>query len=330
MTVDTWSSADGTDPLGNAQVATYDSSSWDGALPGLEDFDASKASIPRVSIDHNEAKYVDSLTGEETPELDVIILGMVTQRILWPKVMGDSDSPLCKSRDGRTGYPLLEPNGKENLIYPFELTPFDSASMGTDENHNHTLECAVCPLKEWVGKGKGSTPPACSEQFTFVITQPDGTGQSLFTVQKTGMQPARRYITDFVRSRKPMFICRTVLTLRQERKGGPRGNVYCVPEFRKGEAVDPRMFGELAEQFRDAKEFITTPPQNGNGADGDGSAEAAMTSSTVATNVAKGVQPAATAPLAKPPARTTPAARPAAATPTEAFIPPGDEEELPF
>lgn len=326
MTVDTWGSGD-TDPLSGAQVATFDPEQFGGVIPGLEDFDTSRAAIPRISIDHPGGLFVDSLTGEETPELNLIILGMVTQRILWPKTMGDSDSPLCKSREGRTGYPLLEPNGKKGLIFPFEATPFDPNGMATDENGNHCIECAACPLKEWEGRGKGSTPPACSEQFTFVVTQPDGTGQSLFTVQKTGMAPAKRYMTDFVRSKRPMFVNVTNISLLMKKDG--KGPQYCVPQFKKGEATDPHGWASFAEYFREAREFITEPPRNGNGADGDGSAEAAMTSSTVATaatRAATAAPAAAPATLARPP-RSAPTQ--AVAAPAQTFVP-AAEEDLPF
>lgn len=316
MTVDTW----GSDPLAGAEVVTYDPDQFDGVIPGLEDFDASRAAIPRISIDHPNGVFVDSLTGEEAPELSLIILGMVTQRILWPKTMGESDSPLCKSRNAKTGYPLLEPNGKKGLIFPFEATPFDPNSMETDENGNFCLECAVCPLKEWDGKGKGSTPPPCSEQFTFVVVQTDGTGQSLFTVQKTGMTPAKRYITDFVRAKRPMFVNVTNISLIAKKDG--KGPQYCIPKFTKGPPVDNRMYHDFAEYFREARAFITEPPRDGNGADGDGSADAAMTSSTVATAATRA------AGQDRPPMARPPRTAPAAAVPAPAVVP--DKDELPF
>jgi hypothetical protein len=305
-------------------VAAYDPDAVGGAIPGLEGFDPSRVAVPRWGINHADGTFVDSLTNAEVAELDVVILGMINQRILWPKVMGESDSPLCKSRDAVHGYPLLVPNGKEGLTFPFDESSFSPDDMQADSGGNRVLECASCSLKDW-GAGRGN-PPWCSEQFTFVVADPLGGSQALFTVQRTGIAPAKRYITDFIRAREPMFLYHTQIKLRQERKGGPRGTPYCIPEFYKGAKTAPDGWDTFANAFRSIREFVTAPPRDGNGADGDGSAEAAATSSTATgQNPHPTVAPSAiaqqAATLKKPPAK-------AAASST--FVPPAGDDDLPF
>lgn len=307
-------------------VATYDPDMYGGAIPGLEGFDPSKVAVPRWNIDHDKGVFVDSLVKEERSTLSVVILGLQIQRIVWPEKMGDSDSPLCKSRDGAIGYPLLEPNGPKGLVFPWEQSPFTPDSLGRDANNNSILPCMSCTLKDWNGKGKDADPPKCSEQYTFILCAEDGGEQALFTCQKTGIKPAKQYITNFIRSKKPMFSVHTTITLLQQRAAG--GRTYCTPEFRKGDFTDQMMWGEYAETYRQIQEFLVQPPRNGNTADGDGSETAAATAST-AVGLTPGVpaSPAATREMEKPRAIIRP---PVTAKPAETFTPPVSDDDLPF
>lgn len=304
-------------------IAPYDPDIYGSAIPGLEGFDPSKVAVPRWNINHDKGVFVDSLTKEERETLDVVMLGLQIQRIVWAEKMGDSDSPLCKSRDGLTGYPLLEPNGPKNLVFPWGESPFTADNLETDVNGNSTLPCAVCTLKDWKGKGKDADPPRCNEQYTFILCDKFGVEQALFTVQKTGIKSAKQYITNFIRAKKPMFTVNTTISLLEVRSGG---RTYCVPEYRKGEPTEQDMWEDYANTARQIKEFLVLPPASGNTATGDGSGSAAASAST-AVGLTPGVpaSPAATREIKKPPVRVA-----AAPAKVEPFIPADDNDDLPF
>src|SRR5690606_25228480 len=75
-------------------------------IDGLEDVDASDLSMPRLQIVHEDAVWEDSLSNERFESLDVILLGLIKQRVLWPSEMGEeSSAPLCKSYNHTQGFP---------------------------------------------------------------------------------------------------------------------------------------------------------------------------------------------------------------------------------
>ena len=86
----------------------------DGFSDGLGDLDFSDLQIPRLKIAHIDAKFEDNLSGERYSEVDVIILGLVKQRVNFDPEVDEGDKPLCKSPDNKHGFPLLIPvNGKQ-------------------------------------------------------------------------------------------------------------------------------------------------------------------------------------------------------------------------
>lgn len=248
-------------------------------IAGLEDFETNAVTIPRITIDHESdaGQFKDNLTGATYTTLRVVILGMIRQRILWPKKIGESDKPQCKSRNANQGYPVLDGSGKEN--YPFGSANLSPTDLLDDGNGNKYLPCKACNLKEWGGTKDDREPPRCSEQFTFVMQDEEGANM-LYTVQRTGLTPAKKYLTSFVQRKKPMFVRWTELSVRVT--GGAQRS-YGVPVFTGGDDTDPNYWDDWALEFNGIKEFITRPPRgDGNAAEGDANQQAANTSSTVA------------------------------------------------
>src|SRR5438105_7321347 len=104
---------------------------------GLDDLDQFKGrTVPRLNIEHDKGVFADNLTGETFSELNIVPLGMVGQRVLWPEKLKAGDVPLCRSLDMKQATPA------EN--FPWKASGFEK-----DDLHDGSLACAGCNLKEW-------------------------------------------------------------------------------------------------------------------------------------------------------------------------------------
>ena len=72
---------------------------------GLEDVDAGDITVPRLKIVHAEGVFQDNLSNAKFAELNVILLGLVKQRLMWDVEVEDDAKPLCKSADFDHGIP---------------------------------------------------------------------------------------------------------------------------------------------------------------------------------------------------------------------------------
>lgn len=225
---------------------------------GLEDFDpTTDAIMPRLQIDHKEALFVDNLSGQKFKELDVILLGLVKQRIMWADEVEDGEGPLCKSFNYNEGHPDKD--------FPWEKSGFDPAKYPDDA----ALPCANCALKEWGSALNGKTP-WCSEQHTFPLLMQlaGGWAPALFTTQRTGIKPSKTYLTSFSRTKTPLYTVITKLSLQAFKRGTVD---YAVPVFVQKEATESSEWTFYAQQYRSIRSFITTRPSRD---DDDGTAPA--------------------------------------------------------
>lgn len=307
------------------EVQVYGAASGNNlGIPGLGSFDTSSVTIPRITIDHEQGKFKDNLSGLLHDELNVVILGLVRQRILWPKKMGDSDKPQCKSRNADVGYPVLE--GDPKVVYPFRSSNLDVTDLFDDGHGNKALACASCNLKEWTGPKGEKEPPRCSEQFTFVMQDEEVGANMLYTVQRTAITPAKKYITSFIQRGQAMFTRETKLTVKVV--GGSQRS-YGVPVFTGGDPTDSTRWADWGEEYDSIAAFITRPPQgDGNEEDGEANVQAANTASTTAN-----VNPAAAnvvipGEVAQATQVVRPVTRPAAVIDVAPL--PDDEDDLPF
>jgi hypothetical protein len=239
-------------------VQTYtEPQSLTSGVAGLEDVDASDLSMPRINIMHTETKWEDSLSGEQFTELDVILLGLIKQRVLWPSEVGeDSEAPLCRSYNYTLGNPGEKFSVRESRD---PQSPLDASGFSAVDIQRGQLSCAECNLKDW-GSHPSRDVPWCVEQYVFAVMmtdpgEPIGT-PAMLTLQRSAIKPARAYITSFVRAKKPLFVARTTLKLDGRQRGSVR---YAVPKFVKGEATDADFHMQYAEFFRQVKDFVTAP-----------------------------------------------------------------------
>lgn len=203
---------------------------------GLEDFDSSDMVMPRIKIDHQEGKFVDTLTSEAFDNVEVVLLGLVKQRIMWDEDVDEGDGPLCKSVDAKLGNPRKD--------FPWEASGFAKTS--------EPLPCESCNFTKWAN----NKPPACSEQYTFPLMMAvDGSfrAPAILTLQRSGIKPAKSYLTSFKRSKMPVFTAVTRLKLDMRKKGSV---TYSVPIIERVGEADPDMFRFFAEQYRSIREYL--------------------------------------------------------------------------
>lgn len=220
-------------------------------VEGLEDVTSDDLVMPRLVIDHKKGKYVDSLSAEEFDSLEVVMLGLVKQRILWPAEIGENkEAPLCRSYEFEFGHP----DPTNTARFPWKASGFSLADYQDDAPQ---LPCNSCKLQEW-----GSHPkldrPWCAEQHVFVIMQPAGESwtPSILTLQSTGIKPSKAYITSFQRSRSPLFTVTTHLSLSLQRRGTVE---YAVPILGRGRPTDEADHPEFIENYRRIRQFLQTP-----------------------------------------------------------------------
>lgn len=219
---------------------------------GLEDLALLGGGVatPRISIDHKKGCFVDSMSGEEFDKLQVIPLGVVGQRVLWPPDMEDEPSdPLCKSLDAVRGKP-----GEE---FPWKASGYKKSDVDA-EGH---LDCAACPLKDWDSHPKKDMA-WCTEQITVPVLRQLANGKispALITFQRSAMGNARKYFQSFATSGEPPFVAYLTITLEMRKRGS---NPYGVPLFKRGGLTDEDAHDEFAEQFRSIREFLRTPRED--------------------------------------------------------------------
>jgi hypothetical protein len=218
------------------------------AVEGLEDFDQDDIVMPKIELSHKKGKYVDSLSSEEFESLDIVLLGLVKQRVLWDPEMDDNPKPLCKSYDHKAGVP-----GED---FPWTASGFAQVDY-PEVDGAASLPCDKCALAEWGSHPKNDTP-WCTEQHTFVLALPTGESFSpaVLTVQRTAIKASKAYLTSFHRSQSPLFVARTKLGLDLRKKG----NVdYAVPTFTRGAATDEEDHELFAQTYRRIRAYLQTP-----------------------------------------------------------------------
>lgn len=213
---------------------------------GLEDFETGDMVMPQLRIDHQEGTLVDSLSGEASNDPEVILLGLVKQRILWEADMSTEKlGPLCRSLTFVTGLPDMK-------RFPWAAAGFDAEAPA--------LPCEGCQLKEWDSHPKNGTP-WCSEQWVFPLLQKTGESwsPSTLTVQRANLKPARAYVTSFARSKSPLYVATTKLVCQQQRRGTVK---YVTLSFIKGAPTPEELHPDFADQYRRIREFVQTPRSN--------------------------------------------------------------------
>lgn len=245
----------------------------DDLYTGLEEFGMEDAVIPRLQIVHRDGLFRDNLNSATFPKVQLIILGMVKQRIMWHPTVDDNDKPMCRSADFEFGFPTLSDVPKEKL-FPWHLSGFEPSHFPPDEDGQVQLPCSKCSLKEWKTHPNGKTP-YCSEQWTLSVMYDGWTPHdesnlnaggdysgiwslALLSLQKSSLKAIKSYLTSFQRSKQPAFtaICEATLTLKS------RGQVdYSEPSFRNVGKTEPANYQEYSFQARQLRDYLKRAPE---------------------------------------------------------------------
>lgn len=306
---------------GQSDLAKWDSTQG----TGLEDFDTSDASIPRLTIDHVDAVFKDSTTEQTFPVVDCILLGLVKQRLMWPAEQSEGetkDSPLCKSPDFSIGFPTLDLENKlaEDKRFPWAASNYEKGDLlqveGTSEL---ALSCATCRFKEWDTNPKGSTP-WCSEEWVVPLLYwaNETWNPAIMGFHRSSLKSAKKYISSFARQKLPMFTAITTLTLDPQRRGQVK---YCLPIFTRKSESDSTEWLDYRQDFLGIQEYLKAFPQ--------GIADAVNEQNTATENITDNQWTGETVdaevvsdPTPTPPAAPTQPAAPAAPTvPTQPVAP---------
>ncbi len=268
---------------------------------GLEDIEDEISAVPRIGINHSAGTFKDSLSGEEFANIYGVLLGMVKQRVMWEK--GDIEpgaKPQCKSQDAKTGYPNM--GGKPGESFPWKDAPVLDPNLAPKDEHGRiTLACETCPFAEWGPrneKGK-STPPACKERYTFpVLYNREDPGSSLYSppfmesgivaFQGSGISPAKKFLSAFVRNKRPLYSAVTKISLDVNKRGMV---VYSVPTFTKLTDVPDDDWELYARELGPLRDFLRRPPRPGD--DQDDARKPGVSSARAAANVGTVVQSSA-------------------------------------
>lgn len=309
---------------------TGDLTQWEGDT-GLEDFDASDASIPRLTIDHINATFKDSQTDREFPELTVKMLGLVKQRLMWrgePKDGNDVVPPLCKSTDFKHGFPNMDEKAAADDKFPWEASNYQPTDLQPVVGTNLlALSCESCAFKEW-GTHPKSTSPWCSEEWVIPLLYWDGQdwNPAIFSIKRSGLKATKRYFTSFQTKRQPLFTKTTKLSLDKQRRGTVQ---YCTPVYSAGDMTDSAEWQTMAEDFRSMREFLTAFPQD-RSEDAGPVVMPERISGNENTVIDAEPEPAVTPPpVVQSPPVSTPAPAPASAPAPAASAPPPSQPVAP-
>lgn len=229
----------------------YDYSAYMGV--GTEDVDATDFGIARWKINHNKGLFVNNQNDVALPELNVIVLNNVKQRVMFnPDINDEETDPWCKSNDHKDGYP------GEN--FPWENYAFNNPELG----NAIPLPCSSCNFAQWgernpkTGKAK---KPLCAELFTFTMMMLDeeleGT-PGILSLKGTSIGPAKKFMAPFVQRRQPMFIKTVRISLTEQLF---QGRVFYVAKFDITGDSEPSSYPEFANIAMNAREYLTAPPR---------------------------------------------------------------------
>lgn len=319
---------------------------------GLDDLEPSRR-IPRLRLVHKKGVFLDTETNQEFPFIEGVPLGLVRQRVMWNRNVNEGDKPLCKSNDGKIGYPNID--GPAHCDFPWDRSGTTREAATLDEFARPTLSCESCAFAQWGPPAPGSkksTPPACSERYTIPLLYATEAGQQpnragVVSFQRSGIAPLKAYMSVFKTQKKPLFAAVMQLNLQIH----SRGTVdYSVPYVRQAGPTSASDWPQFAEEFRRIREILQAPPMPPREEEGQKATQPAAPrqddpwSTTTTANAQAWPQTQATAPT-QPAAQTVVQAQvvqaaPVQQQPVQATVVPAssmpataavaDDDELPF
>jgi hypothetical protein len=245
-------------PVGpGTQVALPEANQFD---TGLEDMTQADLSIPRLQIVNKKGMFKDSLSNNEMQGLNVIILGLVKQRTLWPAKVsqGEASKPMCRSNDHRVGFVNMK---QPSHPFPFQVAELTQANVLPRDDGQLTFNCEDCKLKDWGSHPLGDKP-YCNEIWSLaLLMDPFNNGQYLpavLNLSKTNIGPAKRYLGGFKAAETAAFTAKTWISLTLLKRGD---NEYSNIAFQRVESTDSTQWAEWSQLYLEMRSFLTQEPR---------------------------------------------------------------------
>jgi len=112
-------------------------------LPETDGFDETDLVLPRWRISKEDGQFLNNVTGESRPQLEVVIIRADKSRFYWPPEFREDNMPICYSIDG------IHP-----ATYPDNL----------GNHYDNQIWCKGCEMASW-DKGK----PPCSISYNYLL-----------------------------------------------------------------------------------------------------------------------------------------------------------------
>lgn len=238
------------------------SGAYDPSVTGLEDFGVEDLKLPRLSIDHENGGYVDSLTpGVWYPKIEVIPLGLVKQRVLWPAAISEEKgNPLCKSTDHSTGYPSASDKREEQ--FPWAATGWNPGDFPKDKEGRTTLPCGTCRLKDWGSHPTDGKKTWCTEQHAVILLYgPEGSPPNMlaiFSAQRSSINVSKAFFGSMVRRQVPSYAVRAQWGVTPQMRGK---NKYYVPTMVAVGDTDQGDWAVYQQNYLQVRGHIARPPR---------------------------------------------------------------------
>jgi len=195
-----------------------------------------------MKIDHSAGQF---WSGESNigKEIDVIMLGLIRQRTLWPPKDSKRSRPDCESPDFEHGYAKID-------TFPWKDTDFVEPIGGGTRPHE--LPCDQCPLRNWQDR----TPPRCAQVWNVPVIY--GAGLFVIPFSASALSDLENYMRPFRDSRTPLYTVITRIKLSRVEKKGRR---YVVPHFSQTANTDTRVYPEYSSKLNQVKEVMQQKPE---------------------------------------------------------------------
>lgn len=237
---------------------------YDDSVTGLEDFGVEDLKLPRLNIDHEKGGYCDSLAPEIAyPKIDVIPLGLVKQRVLWPAIMDDSTKkkPMCRSVDNSVGFPNTTSTDPLEA-FPWQATGWNPNDFPKDTAGRTQLPCSTCRLATW-GSHPDGKKTWCSQQHAIVLLYaPEGSEPSmlaLFTAQRSSINVSKSFFGSIHRQQLPAFAIRGQWGLTAQMRGK---NKYYVPTMVASGRTDQGLWPMYQQNYLQVRGYVTRAPRS--------------------------------------------------------------------
>jgi hypothetical protein len=134
-------------------------------LPEVDSFDETDLVLPRWRISKEDGQFLNNVTGESRPQLEVVIIRADKSRFYWPPEFREDNMPLCYSIDGI--HPAIRPDG-----------------WGT--HRDDQIWCKGCVASLW-DEGK----PLCSISYNYLLCDIDDGSMAVLNLSRARAKVGR-------------------------------------------------------------------------------------------------------------------------------------------